>query len=189
MSTPATTSAEFPHPLLRRRVSANRLINTFHREASQSNGMGNPHSQLIQRVTSQRPSIVDRLAARSITARSLQIRVHQHFGYRIHFEWNGGSSGNVSSRFMERRFMMHSDTQTFCIQLCKKGLEGLCSCVYGNYHTGIPAKAPRCLRQPYYPTQKYLLKPKWWLKSLEDGEAENLCKCSISSSETLPDWP
>ena len=139
MSTPATTSAEFPHPLLRRRVSANRLINTYHRDASQSNGMGNPHSQLIQRVSSQRPSIVDRLAARSITAQSLQIRVHQHFGYRIHFEWNGGSSGNVSSRFMERRFMMHSDTQTFCIELCKKGL-GLCSCVYGNYHMGIPEK-------------------------------------------------
>ena len=85
--------------------------------------------------------------------------------------------------------MMHSDTQTFCIELCKKGLEGLCSCVYGNYHTSIPAKAPRCLREPYYSNQKYLLKSKWWLKSLEDGEAENLCECSISSSETLPDWP
>ena len=188
MSTPATTSAEFPHPLLRRRVSANRLINAYHREASQSNGMGNPHSQRIQRISSQRPSIVDRLAASSITAQSLQIRVHQHFGYRIHFEWNG-SNGNVSSRLMERRFLMDSDTQTFCIELCKKGLEGLCSCVYGNYHTGIPGKAPRCLQKPYYPTQKYLLKPRWWLKSLEDRAAENLCECSISSSETLPDWP
>jgi len=84
---------------------------------------------------------------------------------------------------------MDSDTQTFCIELCKKRLEELCSCVYGNYHMGIPGKAPRCLREPYYPTQKYLLKPRLWLKSLEDRAAENLCECSISSSETLPDWP
>jgi len=100
----ATTSTEFPHPLLRRRVSANRLKNVYFQGDSQARGMGEPRD--IQKVSSQRPSIVDRLAARSITAQSLQIQVHQHFGYRIHFEWNGGSSGNVSSRFMERRFFV-----------------------------------------------------------------------------------
>jgi hypothetical protein len=39
---------------------------------------------------------VDRLAARSVTGQSLDIRVHQHIGYRVHFEWDGG-------RAMERR--------------------------------------------------------------------------------------
>ena len=84
---------------------------------------------------------------------------------------------------------MSSDTQTFCIELCKKGLEGLCTCVYENYHTVIPARSPRCLREPYYPTQKYRQKPRWWLKSLEDMATDNCCECNISSSETLPDWP
>jgi len=100
----ATTSTEFPHPLLRRRLSANHLKNIYLQGDSQSRGMGKPHSKLIQKVSSQRPTIVDRLAARSVRAQSLRILVHQHFGYRIHFEWNGGSSDNVSSRFMERRF-------------------------------------------------------------------------------------
>jgi len=157
-STHSSTCSEFPHTLLRRRVSANRLINPYRQGDSQANGMGNPHSKLIQRVSAQHSSIVDRLAAHSITSQSLQILVHQHFGYRKHFEWNGGSSGNVSSRFMERRFLMYSDAQTFCIELCKKGLEGLSSCVYGHYHTFIPARAPRCLREPFYPSQKYLKK-------------------------------
>jgi hypothetical protein len=181
-----TTSTEFPHPLLRRRVSANRLKNIYLQGESQARGMGKHQSKLIQKVSSQRPTIVDRLAARSITAQSLQILVHQHFGYRIHFEWTG-SSDNFSSRFMERRFLMSSDTQTFCIELCKRGLEGLCTFVYENYHTVIPARSPRCLREPYYPTQKYRQKPRWWIKSLEDMATDNCCECNISS-ETLPDW-
>jgi len=187
-STHSSTYSEFPHNLLRRRVSANGLINTYRQGDSQSNGMGNPHSKLIQRVSSQRPSIVDPLAARLVTAQRLQILVHQHYDYRINFEWNGGNSGSVSSRFMERRFFMYSDTQTFCIELCRKGLEGLCTCVYGDNHTFIPDKTPRCLREPFYPWQKYFLKTKWWLKSSEEGEKENLCVCSISSAEDILDW-
>ena len=185
----ATTCTEYPHPLLRRSVSANRLKNINLQVDSQARGMEQPHSKFIQKVSSQRPTILDRLAARSVTAQSLQILVHQHFGYRIHFEWNGGRSDNVSSRFMERRFLMGSDTQTFCIEFCKKGLEGLCTCVYENYHTVIPARSPRCLREPYYPTQKYRQKLRWWLKSLEDMATENCCECNISSSDTLLDWP
>jgi len=179
-STHSSTYSEFPHTLLRRRVSANRLINTYRQGDSQSKGMGNPHSKLIQRVSSQSPSIVDRLAARSVTAHRLQILVHHHYGYRVHFEWNGGNSGNVSSRFMERLFFMYSDAQTFCIELCRKGLEGLCTFVYGDYHTFIPEKAPRCLRETFYPSQKYFLKTKWWLKSLEEG------KKKISAGVVLP---
>jgi len=94
---------------------------------------------------------------------------------------------------------MHSDAQTFCIELCKKGLEGLCTCVYGTYHTVIPETAPCCLRSPYYPSQNffqnpkwwhnYYQKPRWWVKSLEEGEKENCCGCSISSTDVIPDWP
>jgi hypothetical protein len=185
----SSASTEYPyHPVPRRRITANHLINTYRQRDSQSGGMGYPHSQLIQKVSSHRPSIVDRLGARSITAQSLQILVHQHCGYRIHFEWNGGSRSMVKSLFMERKFFMYTDAQTFCIELCKKGLEGICSCVYGDYHTYIPAKTPRCFRWPFYPSQKYFQKPRWWVKSLEEGEPENLCDCKITSTDSIPDW-
>jgi hypothetical protein len=62
---------------------------------------------------------------------------------------------------------MNSDAQTFCIELCNFGLEGVCSCVYGDYHSHIPEKASHCNRGPFYPSQKYFLKPKWWLKSMK----------------------
>jgi hypothetical protein len=67
---------------------------------------------------------------------------------------------------------MNCAAQTFCLELCKFGLEGLCACVYGN--TFIPAKAPPCHRGPFYPTQKYLLQPKWRLKSMEETSVEDM---------------
>jgi hypothetical protein len=70
--------------MLRRRVKANRLINTLNQADLEANGMGTPHSLPIRRISTQRPSIVERLAARSVTGQSLQIHVHQHFSYRLH---------------------------------------------------------------------------------------------------------
>jgi hypothetical protein len=100
----SSTISENHHPMLRRSVKANRLINTFHQVDSEASGMGTPHSLPIRRVSTQRPSIVDRLAARSVTGQSLQIHVHQHFGYRLHLEWNGGSNSRETYRFMKRHF-------------------------------------------------------------------------------------
>ena len=37
-------------------------------------------------------SIIQRLTHRAITGRALGITVHQHQGYRVHYEWNGTSS-------------------------------------------------------------------------------------------------
>jgi hypothetical protein len=129
--------------MLRRRVKDNSLINTFNQAVPEANCMGTAHSLPIPRVSTQRPSIVDRLAARLVNGQSLQIHVHQHFGYRLHLEWNGGSNCRETYRFMKRRFLMNCDAQTFCLELCKFGL-GLCACVYGNYHSFIHAKAPPC---------------------------------------------
>jgi hypothetical protein len=64
-----------------------------------------------------RPSIVDRLAARPVTGQSLDILVHQHISYRVHFEWNSGNDNKEKYRAMERHFFMFSDAQTFCIEL------------------------------------------------------------------------
>jgi hypothetical protein len=149
-------------------------------------GQGRPHSLPIRRISALRPSVTDRLAARSITGQRLGIRVHQHFGYKIHFEWNAEKE---THRCMERRFMMYSDVDTFCTELCKLGSEGLCKCIYEEYHTIIPAQSPDCLRGPIYNSQTYREKPRWWLKTIEDMALRNLCSCDVTSTDTLLDWP
>jgi len=53
-------------------------------------------------------------------------------------EWRYQQQGFVTV-YGETFFMLY-DAQTFCIELCRKGLEGLCACMYGNYHTFIPKK-------------------------------------------------
>jgi hypothetical protein len=123
-------------------------------------GRGNHHSLPCRRVSANHLSIVDRLTARSVTGQGLQILVHQHYGYRLHLEWKGSNS-RVSSGFMERRFLMSSDAETFCKELCSCGLEGLCTCVYEGYYMSTHVRAPRCLQEPLMQSQKYLLKPKW----------------------------
>jgi len=60
-------------------------------------GHGNPSSLPCRRISANRLSIVDRLAARSVTGRGLQILAHQHFGYRLHLEWSGNGSRNRDS--------------------------------------------------------------------------------------------
>jgi hypothetical protein len=62
---------------------------------------------------------------------------------------------------------MHFDAQAFSIVLCSKGLEGLHACLYDDYHLSIPAITPCSRRKPLYPSQKFMLKPRSWVKSLE----------------------
>jgi hypothetical protein len=129
---------------LRRKVKDNTLINLYLQQDPRASGLTRSHSLPILKISAKRPSIVDRLAARSVTEQSLEIRVHQHIGYRVHFVWVGGRS-------MERRFFTCSDAVTFCIELCKYGLEVLCSCLYGAYHSYIPGKAHYCSLGTFYP--------------------------------------
>jgi hypothetical protein len=145
---------------------------------------GNPHSLLCRRVSANRLSILDRLTARSVTGQGLQILVHQHYAYRLHLEWRGRGS-RVSSRFMERRFLMSRETETFCTELCSYGLEGLCTCVYEGYYMSKLVRARRCLRKPLMLSQEYLLKPTWWLKAKQDTSDGTHCGCCILSSYRL----
>jgi hypothetical protein len=144
---------------LRRKVTDNTLINIWRKADPQARGVGRPHSLTIRRILTQRPSIVDRLAARSVTGQSLDIRVHQHIGYRVHFEWKSGNGNKDNFRAMERRFFMYSDAKTFCIELYKFELEGLCSCMYDAYHSYIPVKAPYCRLGPFYPIKNIVNSP------------------------------
>ena len=69
--------------------------------AHESLGQGNHSSLQSRTLSARRLSIVDRLAARSLTGRGLNIHVHQHFGYRLHLEWGGDPNNTHSARFME----------------------------------------------------------------------------------------
>jgi len=152
-------------------------------------GRGNPSSLPCRRVSTDRLSIVDRLAARSVTGRSLQILVHQHYGYRLHLEWRRCSGSRDSSRFMERRFYMQGEAETFFTELCSRGLEGLCTCVYEGYNMSPHERAPTCLRAPLIQSKKYLSEPKWWLKALQDMSIKTHCGCNIPSSSSDPlEW-
>jgi hypothetical protein len=95
------------HDCLRRKVKDNNLVNLDRQQDPQASGLGRPHSLPIRKISTKCLSIVERLAARPVTGQSLDIRVHQHTGYRVHFEWGGG-------RAMEKRFFSFSDAVTFC---------------------------------------------------------------------------
>jgi len=148
--------------------------------------VGESHSLLCRRVSTNRLSIVDRLTTRLVTEHGLQILVHQHYVYLLHLEWKGGSS-RVSSKFMERRFLMSGEAHSFCTELCSHGLEGLCTCVSEGYYLFTHVRAPRCLREPLMQSQKYLLKQKLWLKALQDTSNVTRSGCRISSSYML-EW-
>jgi len=123
--------------------------------APASIGRGNPSSLACRRDLTQRLSIVDRLAGRSVAGRGLQILVHQHHGIHLHLEWSGGSSGRLwkwsggsggrlySSRFMKRQFVVSGRVKISCTELCSRGL-GLCTCVYDTCNMFPHDRAPRC---------------------------------------------
>jgi len=152
--------------------------------AHESLGQGNPSSLQSRTRSARRLSIVDRLAARSLTGRGLDIHVHQHFGYRLHLEWSGDPNNHRSHRFMERRFHRWDQTKSFASQLCSRGIEGLCTCVYDASYQPPRDKAPRCLRGPFYASQELVIMPTHELKILEDYAIFNMCGCKITSAPT-----
>ena len=70
-------------------------------------------------------NIVQRLANRALTGRCLGIAVHQHYGYRVHFELRGV----FGSRSFERRFSGNQSCDRFCISVIRGYPEGLCECM------------------------------------------------------------
>jgi hypothetical protein len=80
------------------------------------------------------PAIVQRLEHRALTGRVLGYPVHQHFGFRMHYDWNGA----FGNRCFERRFRSYDSLAYFCTTLVNGTPEDLCCCtlvreVYG-YH-------------------------------------------------------
>ena len=59
------------------------------------------------------PSIAQRLSHRVVTGRALGITVHQHYGYRLHYTWDGA----FGNRCFKRRFPSYGTLCHFCITL------------------------------------------------------------------------
>jgi hypothetical protein len=95
-------------------------------------GSGNLDGQgaLRSRTTARRmdaaSSIVHQmLTQREHSGRNLGVLVHQHFGYRVHYTWEG----TFGSRSFERRFESYDSVSDFCSTVETGTPEGLCSCV------------------------------------------------------------
>ena len=65
-------------------------------------------------------NIVQRLGYRALTGRGLGLTVHQHYGYRIHYELRR----EFGSRTFERRYPSYSACNRVCVVMVRGYLEG-----------------------------------------------------------------
>ena len=76
-------------------------------------GQGNFNSKFNHDGT----SIVKRFASRSLTGRGLQIKIHQHIGYRLHLLWDPTNDETARSMCIERVFLMYHEVFVVCVPL------------------------------------------------------------------------
>ena len=81
-------------------------------------------------------NIVQRLGHRALTGRGLGITVHQHYGYRMHYEL-GGAFG---SRPFERRFPTYETCSQHCVDIVRSFPEVLCNCVLMREYLDFSAR-------------------------------------------------
>ena len=91
---------------------------------TRNNGQGTLRSRTATTRMATSPSIVQRPEHRALSGRNLGIMIHQHFGYRMHYTWDG-SFGN---RSFERRFKSYESVSDFCKTIVNGTPEGLCGC-------------------------------------------------------------
>ena len=150
-------------------------------------------------------NIVQRLSHRALTGRGLGITVHQHYGYRIHFELRG----EFGSRSFERRFCCNRTCDRFCISIIRGYPEGLCVCMLVRERFSPRASWPYAGRyEPLCAAGAFRYTPaepgqKSWtprqIKSIDEavwrlclGEEEDLprtgvsrwCGCTVTSGST-----
>ena len=67
-------------------------------------------------------NIAQRLGHRALTGRGLGVIVHQHYGYRVHYELKGV----FGSRSFERRYPGYQSCQRACVDMVRGSPVGLC---------------------------------------------------------------
>ena len=78
-------------------------------------------------------NIVQRFGHRALTGRDLGIIVHQHYGYRIHYELRG----EFGSRSFERRYPGYQPCQQACADMVRGSPGGLCECMLMRECLGV----------------------------------------------------
>jgi len=124
-------------------------------------------------------SIVQRLAKRSISGRGLNVRVHQHHGWRLHLEW---TDGHESRRCFQRYFTSLEAVDTFCAELMRGGAEGVCECI-GDCPDLFQGKVNVCwLNRPVTPLPDI---SRYWIRQIQEWNEEERykCLCPVSSTE------
>ena len=134
---------------------------------TRSIGQGNFHSQFNHDGT----SIVKRLASRSLTGRGLQIKIHQHIGYRLHLLWNSTNDERARSMCIERVFLTYHEVSDFCETLTSKAFEGMCDCACINVREWFEDKVEPCHASVTRHSQKPIAYcPRAWLRTFQETE-------------------
>ena len=152
---------------------------SFHR----SNGQGNLHSKMTNRIFSNSPSIVSRLISLSIIGQSLNVKVYQHYGVRLHVVWRTHKYGDSSERCMERYFFLYEELETFCRGLKSGALEGLYDCVFLGIYRFREGKVDICFKRPILQSEINI--QSCLLKCYQEDLNLSPCKCPVSYSNWL----
>ena len=151
---------------------------------TRSIGQGNVYSKFNHDGT----SIVKRFASRSLTGRGLQIKIHQHIGYRLHLLWNPTNDETARSMCIERVFLMYHEVSDFLEKLTSKAFEGMCDCACINVSEWFEDKVEPC----YVPVTRYSQKPigdchRSCLRTFQETEKYKCyrCNCRVTSSHAV----
>jgi hypothetical protein len=114
---------------------------------------GQAHPTLRFPPYSSTPSIIALLSSRFLSGRSLGVKVHHHFGYRLHLLWTSSVRGSTSQRWgIERTFPTLSAIDNLCTDLMTSSDISTCFCVRWTnsfmYHNSNIC-LNRYLRPPY----------------------------------------
>jgi hypothetical protein len=77
-------------------------------------------------------SVVQRLALREVSGQRLGLRVHQHYGFRMCYEWRG----TFGTRSFSRRFRSYDAVVDFCISIVMSPLQGMANCIFTRAEFG-----------------------------------------------------
>jgi hypothetical protein len=97
---------------------------TFRTSLGQGHHRFRPANKLHNDST---PSVVRMLLSRTLTGRHTPIRVHQHFGQRLHIVWTGPD--NKKKYCMGHFFWFISELMNFCHQITRGGSVNIAFCV------------------------------------------------------------
>jgi hypothetical protein len=77
-------------------------------------------------------SIVQKVIFLSVSGQGLGLTVHAHRGLTIHLSWNPGSCAGSFQKCISRHTVQSAVWHAIIRQIRRKGLIGVCRCVYGT---------------------------------------------------------